>query len=264
LPALGANVSYYRPLAKAWAALGYRVATIELRGGKQSSVKDVRRENFGYHELLDIDLAHIIPRLRAAANGRPLLLAGHSLGGQLALLYASRHPTEADAVILLAGGSNYYAAVPARQRLSRQLGLRTIRAITQVLRYFPGHRLGFGGRQPRNLILDWTCEALSGRYRVTGDSVDYDRELGRLELPVLMVSLRGDRLVPKPSADYLAQKLTHARVTQIELCAASGEAYNHFRWVKEPTDVLSEVDRWLRDLRGSSRTFSAGPGGIDA
>jgi len=252
LPALGASVSYYRPLAEAWAALGYRVATIELRGGKQSSVQDVRRQNFGYHELLSVDLANIVPALRAAANGCPLLLAGHSLGGQLALLYASLHPAEVDAVVLLAGGSNYYATVPSAQRLRRQLALRLARAITQVLRYFPGHRLGFGGKQPQNLILDWTTEALTGKYSVKGEAVDYERELEQLGLPVLFVSLRGDRLVPKTCADYLAQKLTRARVTQIELSTPNGEAYNHFRWVKEPTPVLAEVDQWLRSLRSSA------------
>src|SRR6185436_10735679 len=104
-------------MAEAWAALGYRVATVELRGGKQSSVRDVRANNFGYNEILNVDLTSIVPRLRAEAAGQPLFLAGHSLGGQLALLYASRHPSEVDAVVLLAGGSNYYAAVPAGQRL---------------------------------------------------------------------------------------------------------------------------------------------------
>src|SRR5262245_18515083 len=86
LPALGASVDYYRTMAEAWAGLGYRVATIELRGGKQSSIKDVRANNFGHTEILNVDLVSIIPTLRAEAAGQPLLLAGHSLGGQFALL----------------------------------------------------------------------------------------------------------------------------------------------------------------------------------
>ena len=138
LPALGASVDYYRPMAEAWAALGYRVATVELRGGKQSSVKDVRAQNFGYNEVLNVDLASIVPALRAQAAGRPFLLAGHSLGGQFALLYASRHPSEVDAVVLLAGGSNYYGAMPRGKRFTRRLALQTVRAIDRVLHFFPG------------------------------------------------------------------------------------------------------------------------------
>lgn len=245
LPALGASVDFYRTMAEAWAGLGYRVASIELRGGKQSSVQDVRAQNFGYNEVLNMDLASIVPKLRAEAAGRPFLLAGHSLGGQFALLYASRHPSEVDAVVLLAGGSNYYGAMPRGKRFTRHLGLRTVRAIDQVLRFFPGDKLGFGGRQPFNMILDWTQEALTGRYRVTGDPADYDHELGQLTVPVLMVSLQGDTLVPRPSADYLARKLTRAQVAQIELRAEDGKAYHHFRWVKEPAAILAHVDQWI-------------------
>lgn len=245
LPALGASVDYYRPMAEAWAALGYRVATVELRGGKQSSVKDVRAHNFGYNEILNVDLASIVPRLRAEAARQPFLLAGHSLGGQFALLYASRHPSDIDAVVLLAGGSNYYGAMPRRRQFMRYLGLRAVRTIDQALGFFPGDKLGFGGRQPFNMILDWTQEALTGTYRVKGDAADYDHELQQLKVPVLMVSLQGDALVPRPSADYLAGKLVGARVTQIELQAEDGKAYHHFRWVKKPASILAQVDQWI-------------------
>jgi predicted alpha/beta hydrolase len=245
LPALGTSVEIYRTMAEAWARLGYRVATVELRGGKQSSIKDVRAHNFGYNEILNVDLASIVPRLRAEAAGQPFLLAGHSLGGQFALLYASRHPAEVDGVVLLAAGSNYYGAMPPGQRFTRHLGLRAVRTIDQVLRFFPGDKLGFGGRQPLNMILDWTQEALTGRYRVKGDAADYDHDLEQLKAPVLMVSLHGDTLVPRPSADYLAGKLTRAQVAQIELHAEDGKAYDHFRWVKKPAPILAQVDQWI-------------------
>jgi predicted alpha/beta hydrolase len=254
LPALGASIDYYRPMAEAWVGLGYRVATVELRGGKQSSIKIVRGQNFGYHEVLNVDLASIVPMLRTEAAGRPFLLAGHSLGGQFALLYASRHPREVDAVVLLAGGSNYYGAMPSGKRLTRHLGLRTIRSINQVLRFFPGDKLGFGGRQPFNMMQDWTEEALTGRYRVTGDPTDYDLELANLAVPVLMVSLHGDPLVPKCSADYLAKKLARAHVAQIEHRTEDGKAHHHFRWVKKPAEILAHVDHWIGAHVGTTNT----------
>jgi predicted alpha/beta hydrolase len=95
------------------------------------------------------------------------------------------------------------------------------------------------------MILDWTHEALTGRYRVTGDAADYDRDLEQLDMPVLMVSLRGDALVPRHSADYLARKLTRAQVAQIELLPENGSTFHHFRWVKQPAPILAHVDQWI-------------------
>src|SRR5687767_6289705 len=87
LPALGLNIEYYRGLGEAWARKGYRVAALEMRGMKQSSVRDVRRQNFGYNEVLNVDLATLISMVSREAADQPLYLAGHSLGGQFALLY---------------------------------------------------------------------------------------------------------------------------------------------------------------------------------
>lgn len=247
LPALGVDVGFYRNMARDWARLGVRVATIELRGRKQSSVRDVRSCNFGYNEVLNVDLATILPRIKREAAGKPLVLAGHSLGAQLALLYASRDSGVADGIISFAGGSNYYGAMPPGQRLKRQIGIRAVRLIDQALGFFPGDKLGFGGRQPLNMILDWTHEALTGKYSVIGDPTSYDDALSRLSLPVLLISLSGDPLVPRTSATFLAGKLKQARITQIELKASDYglKRFDHFRWARNAAPVLAKADAWM-------------------
>ena len=130
--------------------------------------------------------------------------------------------------MLLAGGSNYYGAMPPGQRLTRQLGLRTVRAINQVLRFFPGDKLGFGGRQPFNMMLDWTQEALTGKYRVKGDPADYDHELEQLTVPGADGLLEGgcagspaqrglsrQKLTPGPGGPDRAPRRRTARPTTI-------------------------------------------------
>ena len=247
LPALGVNVEYYRGFAQAWAERGYRVAAIEMRGMKQSSVRDVKRNNFGYSEVLNVDLPVIVAKLAAEAGGAPVYLAGHSLGGQFALLYASRASHRLDGVILVAGGSNHFATVGSNwTKLKRWFGFRFIRFTAHVLGFFPGDKLGFGGRQPRNLMLDWSHEGLTGRYLVLGDPTDYNATIAGLCKPVLIVSLSGDPLVPRSSADALAAKLTQAKVTQVELQARDHglKVFSHFKWVRQPLAVLDPIDRW--------------------
>lgn len=248
LPALGAPVEYYRGFAESWARLGFCVAAVEMRGMKQSSIRDVRRANFGYREVLHDDLPALVEHVLNKTGQGALYLAGHSLGGQFALLHASRSSAGIAGVILIAAGSNFYGSMPSRRTaVRRYLSIRLVRTINGALRFFPGHRLGFGGRQPHKLMSDWTYECLHGRYRVIGDDTDHDEALRRLKTPVLMVTLSDDPMVPHSSAAFLAGKLSEAKVSRVELQARDHglESFHHFRWVRTPDPVLSAITGWL-------------------
>jgi predicted alpha/beta hydrolase len=247
LPALGVNAEYYRGFAQAWAERGCRVAVIEMRGMKQSSVRDVKRHNFGFREVLNVDLPALAARLAAEVGDAPVYLAGHSLGGQFALLHASRASHRVDGVILVASGSNHFATTgSAWTNVKRWFGFRFIRATVRILGFFPGDKLGFGGRQPKNIMLDWSQEGLTGHYRVPGDPTDYNAAVAGFSKPVLIVSLSGDPLVPRSSADALAVKLAQSKVTQVELQTRDHglKVFSHFRWVRQPAAVLDPIGRW--------------------
>jgi predicted alpha/beta hydrolase len=248
LPALGISVDYYRNLAEQWVLRGFAIALIETRGMRHSSVKDVKKHNFGYKEVLDIDLATIVPILCQQKPGLPIWLCGHSLGGQFALLHASDKQPDVAGVILIAGGSNHYASLPTPiMSLKRRSSIRLVRTVNSLMGYFPGHKLGFGGRQPKNLMKDWTQEGLKGHYKIQNCNKDYNHLLAELALPVLMISLSGDLLVPKSSANALAKRMTKAKLTQVELKADRYglKSFNHFKWARKPDPVLDTVDQWL-------------------
>ena len=264
VPALGVNAAFYRGLGEAWARRGWRVAVIEMRGMKQSSVRDFRKNNFGYDEILSVDLPCLMKTLSDEAAGLPFFMAGHSLGGQFALLHAARgarHPV--DGVVLIAGSSNHFATLGSwPKRLRRRAGFRVIRLVTALLGEFPGHKLGFGGRQPSRLMRDWSHEGLTGRYAALRDGTDLDGLLATAQLSVLALSLEGDALVPRTSAEALMKKLPRAKVTQLELRARDFglNAFGHFSWVKGPEAVLAPVCDWLdqRVVQGS-RTPAGDP-----
>lgn len=251
LPALGVPVRFYRGFAEAWAQLGFRVAAVEMRGMPQSSVRDVRRHNFGYRELVHNDIPALVEHVLQKTGGVPLYLAGHSLGGQLALLHASRDSSGIAGIagiILIAAGSNFHGSMPSRfTNLRRYWSIQLVRAINNACGYFPGHLIGFGGRQPRNLMADWAHECLHGYYQVIGDDTDHNAALQRLRLPVLMATLSQDWMVPHSSSAFLARKLTAAAVSRIELDARDHglEQFHHFYWVRTPQPVLGAITDWL-------------------
>jgi len=249
LPALGVPLHYYRPLLARWADVGYRVYGLELRGMPQSSTSDVRAHDFGYNHALALDIPAAIA---AAGLETPLLLAGHSLGGQLALLYAAGHPEQVRAVTTLASGSTHhgaFASVRGRAKRRGQLGL--IRAITGTVGWFPGHLVGFGGRQPRTMMADWGHEGRTGRFVLAGSTADHEAELAALALPVLMLSLDGDPIVPRVSSLHLGRRIPAARLTteHVPRSANGGEPFDHFRWARRTPDaVLGPVEAWLAAL----------------
>ena len=247
LPALGVPLHYYRPLLGRWAELGYRVYGLELRGMPQSSTADVRTHDFGYNHALALD----IPAAVAAAGiETPFLLAGHSLGGQLALLYAAGHPVDVRAVVTIASGSTHHGAFASvRGRAKRRGQLALIRAITGTFGWFPGHLVGFGGRQPRTIMADWGHEGRTGRFVLAGSTADHEAQLAALALPVLMLSLDGDPIVPRVSSQHLGARLPAADRTAVHVGRIDGAPFDHFRWARRTPDaVLGPVTAWLGGL----------------
>lgn len=246
LPALGVPLHYYRPLLARWAGLGYRLYGLELRGLPQSSTVDVRANDFGYNHALALDIPAAITQARLDT---PFVLAGHSLGGQLALLYAAAHPGDVRAVVTLASGSSHHGALPyGLARATRRGQVAAIRGITRALGWFPGHLLGFGGRQPRTMMADWGFEARYGRFVLAGSNADHERELAALDRPVYMLTLDGDPILPRSASDHLGARLGSADRTTLHVDRAEngGEPFDHFRWARRnPDAVLGPVTAWL-------------------
>lgn len=241
LPALGVPVAYYRPTFETWAARGRHVVGVELRGMPRSPVADLRRDSFGYARLVREDLPAVFAGPAVAAADR-VVLVGHSLGGQLALLSGAAGTVRPDAVVTLATGTSSAAAHRSRLgRIRRAAGVRLVGAVTYALGYWPGHRLGFAGRQPRHLMFDWGYEARYGRYRLAGDPTDYEAALRDLAVPALLVHIAGDRMVPQAAVDHLAGRLPdHVDRKTIDAVP------DHLLWARRsPEKVIAGVENWL-------------------
>ena len=248
LPALGVPLHYYRPFLSRWAGLGYRVYGLELRGMPQSSTTDVRAHDFGYNHALALDIPAAAARI---GLGTPFVLAGHSLGGQLAVLYSASHPDAVRAVVTMASGSSHHGVLsPGAARLKRRGQVDTIRAISRALGWFPGHLLGFGGRQPRTMMADWGYEGRHGRFVLAGSDTDHEAAIAALHRPVLMLTVDGDPILPRSASDYLGARLRSADLTAVHVDRAQngGEPFDHFRWARRnPDAVLGPVTEWLGD-----------------
>lgn len=257
LPAMGVPARLYGRLAAALGERGHTVATVALPGD-EGTPRPSRRHDAGYGDLVDGPVAAAVDAARAPA-GEPVLLVGHSLGGQLALLYAARHPDAVAGVALPAAGTNHWRAFP------RATGLRFL-AITQaagvlatVLGHWPGDRLGFGGRQPPRVIRDWARMGRSGRLGAVVRGRD-DAALAALRVPVLSLTLEGDTFAPPSAAAALLASVPAAATTRVHLPAAAFDGpVDHLRWLRDPAPVATAIHQWDAVPGPTPRTPSEGP-----
>lgn len=248
-PAMGVTARYYAPLLDELAARGFVAASVDLRGHGECNVRPARGVDYGYEELVRYDYPAAVDAMRRELGALPLVLLGHSLGGQLACLYlASAPPIHVHGLVLVASCSNDYRGWPVKLRAPVWAGTQLAGVIARVLGYFPGRRLQFAGTEAQRLICDWARQARTGTYEPSGASHDYEQALRSLRIPVLAISFANDLFAPAAAVDLLVKKLAQATVARLDLGPEPGLQLDHFRWVKSVAPVVDRVDPWLRTL----------------
>jgi predicted alpha/beta hydrolase len=245
LPAMGVPARHYLPLAEALAARGIAVVIHEWRGIGSSDQRAGRHSNWGYRELLMDDVPAAMAVVRAHWPEKSLYLGGHSLGGQIASLYAALHPTRYAGMVLVASGAPYWRCY--RQHVLIALGCMLAPVVAGVVGYLPGRRIGFAGNEARRLTSDWARTARTGRYSKDDVAPDMDGRLASLQLPVLALRMRDDWLAPAGSLAWLLGKmpLSPQTVTMLAPENMAGQAADHFSWMQAPTPIAERIAAWM-------------------
>lgn len=241
LPAMGVGARHYLPFAEALAARGIAVFLHEWRGNGGSSLRADRAHDWGYRELLTVDLPASEAAVAAALPGIPRILGGHSLGAQLACCRLGLVPEIASALWLVAGGSPYWRAFPPAARWWLPLAYRFLPWLADRRGALPGRAIGFGGQEARGVIRDWARSALSGRYAAAGLDADLEAGMARVSLPIRAVVKTEDWLAPASSLRFLLTKLPLAEASVATLATTEDRRADHFAWMKAPDRTVDAL-----------------------
>jgi len=239
LPAMGIGAKHYLPFADALARRGVAVFLHEWRGAGSSELRAGRDSDWGYRELLTLDIPASEALAAQHAPEVPRILGGHSLGGQLACCRLALSPERAQRLWLVGSGAPYWRAFPARTAWWLPFVYRFLAWLADFHGVLPGRRIGFGGQEARSVVDDWSRTGLSGRYAAAGVDVDLEAAMAALTLDVHAVVLAQDWLGPESSLRFLLSKLrrAEARVDVLD-AAALGTRADHYAWMKQPQAVV--------------------------
>ena len=250
-PAMGVRAEFYSPFAASLNQEGITLITADLRGLGTSSVRPSSSVDFGYKEMLG-DFEVIVQKTKEQFPTAPLYIGGHSLGGQLACLHASKHPEDIEGLVLIAACSIYYKGWRGGERLKTRLGITLFPKLSKWFGYFPGDKVGFGGKASKTMLLDWSHVGKTSRYEVIGDDFDYETAMSNTVIPIFAAAIEGDWMAPEMAIKNLYQKFhTAAPVHPFTLKYKEvGKQLNHFNWVKNGGLLAQELTAWLAKSQG--------------
>lgn len=228
----------------------------DLRGHGRSS--GGRGEVEGHAELMD-DVASIVGFARQRHPGDQLVLAGESMGGLLALAYASRRRGDVDALVL--------AAPALRLRFAKLLAPKRVLHFAPRMLAAGLEGVPTGGDLPHamsrtaeleRLISDdeRQLKSISARYLIVVLSFmlrwkRYARRLGGT--PALILHGQDDDLIDPAASRSLHRLLPASELLQVP------EAWHNLFFDPSAPEVVLAIRRWLIGTVAPTELNSAGP-----
>lgn len=245
-PAMGVRGSYYESLAKKLSESGFEAIITDLRGNGNSSVRASKKNDFGYHEMLELDYKSILEKVKTTFPHKKIYALGHSLGGQLASLFSAKNANSFDGLILIACCSVYYKGWGSRQ-IPTLVATQFFKFVSILLGYFPGKKIGFGGTEAKTVISDWSNQSRTGNYVIKNDDFDFEVALQKVEIPILAISFQADTYAPRRAVEHLLSKFgknEKKKYIYLENDDPRSKNFSHFNWVKKPKEIVMLIEKW--------------------
>jgi predicted alpha/beta hydrolase len=238
----------YGALAETLARAGLSVLTFDYRGVAGSAPRRLRGDRSTMADWGQLDLDGALGWMRDRAPDLPLLLLGHSVGGQL-LGFAEQAETLRGA-LLVGSQSGYWRNWPGAARLRMWVHWHLVLpAVSTALGYASMSALGMGEDLPAGVARQWARWGRRPDFLLS-DCTPAERErYRRLGFPIRAYHLADDTFAPRAAVEALLDFYRGARTELVSRAPAELDvpAIGHFGWLK-PTfreTLWREMAAWL-------------------
>jgi predicted alpha/beta hydrolase len=246
--ATGVPRRYYAPFVAHLARAGFAALTFDYRGvGGSRPASGLRGFRAALHEWGERDLAGAIAWLGDRIPGRPLLVVGHSVGGQVLGLAPTLD--RVSAVLSIASQSGYWKLWRGARRA--QLGLYfhlLIPLAARVAGYLPMSVAG-GEDLPRDVALEWARWSRDPRYVLSRADARPDSGYARFDRPWRAYAFTDDAYAPVRAVEALLGFYPRAR-SELRVVGPeqAGRPIGHFGFFRPAFEgtLWPEVVAWLR------------------
>jgi len=225
--------SHYRHFAAWLAGRGYAVLTYDYRGVGGSLRGALRDERATMRDwaVLDMSAALAAGQARREAGGLPMLLIGHSFGGN-SIGFASG-VERADAILTVASQIGEARLFPGRHRLVAQgFFAAWLPLVTALLGAAPGWALGGAGAgMPREVARQWARWGLQRGWAFADPVMKPHAGHSGLAMPVHLWGISDDlQYAPPRAVDELAALFRNAAVQRHDVRPqdVGAQAIGHF------------------------------------
>jgi acylglycerol lipase len=229
----------YAHVAEFLADRGYAVEAFDLRGHGRSAGTRARVKSANEYLL---DTGRFLYRVRERHLDRPIFLLGHSMGGLIATLYAITRKPSIDGLIV-SGPAISASGAPLLMRLAvgviakvspgfgmMALDANAISRDPQVVMDYVSDPLVFTGKMQAGLL----AALMRAVARI-------DQDMEEIELPLLVMHGREDRLAPVAASELLYARASSTDKTLKVYDGLYHEIFNE----PERETVLGDLASWL-------------------
>lgn len=246
--ATGVRQKYYAKYAAFLAEHGYRVLTYDYRGIGDSLHGKIRKSEGRMEDWGTKDFAGVLEHVAREHEGRPVLVVGHSVGGQIFGL--TERSARVQALLLVAAQSGYWRHWPGFNRyLMAMLWYCFIPGTCGLLSYCPLATFGLGENLPKGVALQWAQWGRNPDYVVDDEGRPIRRNFAAFDRPILSYSFSDDGLAPKAAVDSLMEYYQEAPMERrhVEPQQLDQRAIGHFGFFRERFEATLWTDSlaWL-------------------
>ncbi|MDE2427408.1 MAG: alpha/beta fold hydrolase [Burkholderiales bacterium] len=213
--AMGVKQNFYQPFAEFLAENGIAVLSFDYRGMGESVPEQFQHSLRGFKaDILDWaeqDYNAALHTAKAWQPHVPLLIVGHSLGGQLPGLVPDNHLI--DGMLTVGSGSGYWKEnAPQLKRFVWLMWYFLVPVYTSLWGYFPGKKMRKVGDLPKGVIYQWSRWCRSPHYFSENGGKPMQTRHYAIKTPILALSFTDDEMMSRRNIDSLHDYYSSAPV----------------------------------------------------